>query len=189
MMCVCLSYTWLHYNGDNCIVFEISRHQWCDDTTSCIRHLASERLLSLISKENIHINVRQLRDNCIVFENFKEWCDIALDLLCQTTLSWRHIIGMRGKTHQYKQCKENIHINVRQLRDNCIVFENFTASIRDLMVAKWVYWRRVSGASKRIFAIFFYFSWLRLCHLVNNTEIYIYDVCMSILHMITLEWR
>jgi hypothetical protein len=33
-----------------------------------------------------------------------------------------------------------------------IVFENFTASIGDLMVANWVYWRRVSGASKRIFA-------------------------------------
>jgi len=25
------------------------------------------------------------------------------------------------------------------------------ASIGDLMVANWVYWRRVSGASKRIF--------------------------------------
>jgi len=38
------------------------------------------------------------------------------------------------------------------LGDNCIVFENFTASIGDLMVANWVYWQRVSGASKRIFA-------------------------------------
>ena len=31
------------------------------------------------------------------------------------------------------------------LGDNCIVFENFTVSIRDLMVANWVYWRRESG--------------------------------------------
>jgi len=38
------------------------------------------------------------------------------------------------------------------LGDNYIVFENFTASIGDLMVANWVYWRRASGASKRIFA-------------------------------------
>ena len=38
------------------------------------------------------------------------------------------------------------------LGDNCIVFENFTASIGDLMVANLVYWRRNSGASKRIFA-------------------------------------
>ena len=38
------------------------------------------------------------------------------------------------------------------LGDNCIVFENFTASIGDLMVANWVYWGRVSRASKRIFA-------------------------------------
>jgi hypothetical protein len=38
------------------------------------------------------------------------------------------------------------------LGDNCIVFENFTASIGDLMVANLVYWRRTSGASKRIFA-------------------------------------
>ena len=38
------------------------------------------------------------------------------------------------------------------LGDNCIVFENFMASIGDLMVTNWVYWRRVSGASKRIFA-------------------------------------
>ena len=37
-------------------------------------------------------------------------------------------------------------------RNNCIVFENFTASIGDLMDANLVYWRRDSGASKRIFA-------------------------------------
>ena len=41
----------------------------------------------------------------------------------------------------------------KQLGDTCIVFENFTASIGDLMVANWVYWRHDSGASKRIFAI------------------------------------
>jgi hypothetical protein len=39
------------------------------------------------------------------------------------------------------------------LGDNCIVFENFTASIGDLIVANWVHWRRVSATSKRIFAI------------------------------------
>jgi len=27
----------------------------------------------------------------------KEWCDVAQNLLCRTILSWRHIIGMRGK--------------------------------------------------------------------------------------------
>jgi hypothetical protein len=37
-------------------------------------------------------------------------------------------------------------------RDKCIVFENFMASIEDLMVANLVYWRLVSGASKQIFA-------------------------------------
>jgi hypothetical protein len=37
----------------------------------------------------------------------KEWCDVAQDLLCQTTLSWRHIIGMQGKTHQCKQRKQS----------------------------------------------------------------------------------
>ena len=36
--------------------------------------------------------------------------------------------------------------------DNCIVFEIFMASVGDLMVANWVYWWSVSGASKRIFA-------------------------------------
>jgi hypothetical protein len=36
--------------------------------------------------------------------------------------------------------------------DNCIVFENFTASIGDLMAANWVYWRCESVACKRIFA-------------------------------------
>ena len=34
------------------------------------------------------------------------------------------------------------------LGDNCIVFENFTASIGDLMVANWVYWRRYIDAVK-----------------------------------------
>jgi hypothetical protein len=37
------------------------------------------------------------------------------------------------------------------LGDNYIVFANFTASIGDLMAANWVYWRRNSGASERIF--------------------------------------
>ena len=27
---------------------------WCDDTTSCIRHLVSDRLIPLISKQNLH---------------------------------------------------------------------------------------------------------------------------------------
>jgi len=27
------------------------------------------------------------------------------------------------------------------LGDNCIVYENYTASIGDLMAANWVYWR------------------------------------------------
>ena len=39
------------------------------------------------------------------------------------------------------------------LGDTCIVFENFTPSIRDLMVGNLVYWRRVSGESKRKFSI------------------------------------
>ena len=37
------------------------------------------------------------------------------------------------------------------LGDNCVVFENFMASIGDLMALNRVYWRRDSGASKRIF--------------------------------------
>jgi hypothetical protein len=37
------------------------------------------------------------------------------------------------------------------LGDNCNVFENFTASIGDLMLENWVYWQRDSGTSKRIF--------------------------------------
>ena len=43
-------------------------------------------------------------------------------------------------------------LHIIELGDNCIVFENFTTSIVNLMVANWVYWRRVSGASKRIFS-------------------------------------
>jgi hypothetical protein len=45
-----------------------------------------------------------------------------------------------------------IGYNLKYLGDNCIVFENFTESIGDLMVANWVYWGHNSGASKRIFA-------------------------------------
>ena len=45
-----------------------------------------------------------------------------------------------------------IHYALQYLGDNCIVFENFMASIGDLMVANWAYWRCNSGASKRIFA-------------------------------------
>ena len=44
-------------------------------------------------------------------------------------------------------------INV-YLGDNYIVFENFTASIGDLMVVNLVYWRCDSGASKRKYATF-----------------------------------
>jgi hypothetical protein len=32
--------------------------------------------------------------------------------------------------------------SVVKLGDNCIVFENFTTSIGDLMVVNWAYWRR-----------------------------------------------
>jgi len=45
-----------------------------------------------------------------------------------------------------------LYISILYLGDNCIVFENFTASIGDSLVANWVYLRRASGASKRIFA-------------------------------------
>jgi len=38
----------------------------------------------------------------------KEWRDVARDLFCRTTLSWRHIIEMREKTYQNKQRKQII---------------------------------------------------------------------------------
>jgi hypothetical protein len=38
----------------------------------------------------------------------KEWRDVARDLLCRTILSWRHIIGMRGKT---RQCEQRLKSN------------------------------------------------------------------------------
>ena len=53
------------------------------------------------------------------------------------------------------ECKSYLkkkYLWVLYLGDNCIVFENFTTSFGDLMVANWVYWQRVSRASKRIFA-------------------------------------
>jgi hypothetical protein len=34
----------------------------------------------------------------IFFGDWKEWHDVAQDFLCRTTLTWRHIIGMRDKT-------------------------------------------------------------------------------------------
>ena len=45
-----------------------------------------------------------------------------------------------------------MEVNELHLGDNCIAFENFTASIGDVMVANCVYLRRVNGANKRIFA-------------------------------------
>jgi hypothetical protein len=36
-----------------------------------------------------------------LFVLIKEWWDVARDPPCQTILSWRHIIGMRGKTRQW----------------------------------------------------------------------------------------
>ena len=56
-----------------------------------------------------------------------------------TELGWKHYAIRDGRSSLY-------------LGNSCIVFENFTASIGDLMVASWVYWRLDSGASKRIFA-------------------------------------
>ena len=41
--------------------------------------------------------------------------------------------------------------SVVDLGGNCIVIENFTASIGDLMVTNWVYWRHDSRACKQIF--------------------------------------
>ena len=61
--------------------------------------------------------------------------------------SW-NIVESGIKHH--KPTKQSI--NLLYLGDNCIVFENFTVSIGDLMVANWVYCRRDSGANKQIFA-------------------------------------
>ena len=37
--------------------------------------------------------------------------DMARNFLCRTTLSWRHIIGMRGKPHQCNQRKQSDSLN------------------------------------------------------------------------------
>jgi hypothetical protein len=63
-----------------------------------------------------------------------KWCDVACDFLCRTTLSWCHIIGMRGRTHQCKQRKQSDclmfqyfqqlygpHFSRKALSDDCIV--------------------------------------------------------------------
>ena len=42
-----------------------------------------------------------------VLSVIKGWRDVARDLLCRTTLSWRNITGMQGTTHQCKQRKQN----------------------------------------------------------------------------------
>jgi len=41
----------------------------------------------------------------------KEWRDVARDPPCRTILSWRHIIGMRGKTRQCEQRKQSNRMN------------------------------------------------------------------------------
>jgi hypothetical protein len=66
--------------------------------------------------------------------------------------------------------------NWLKLGVNCIAFENFKASVGDLMVANWVHWRRVSGSSKRIFETIksTILADYRLHYLVNNATIHIY---------------
>ena len=46
-------------------------------------------------------------------------------------------------TYVIEKCYSENHVTemVPNLGDNSIVFENFTASIGDLMVTNWVYWR------------------------------------------------
>ena len=41
----------------------------------------------------------------------KEWCEAARDHLCRTTLSWCHIIGIRGK---------HINVSVNNARDTTV---------------------------------------------------------------------
>ena len=50
------------------------------------------------------------------------------------------------------QCSAVLVMTVLYLGYNCIVFENSTASIRNFIVANWVYWQCIYGASKRISA-------------------------------------
>ena len=71
-------------------------------------------LQAIICTFSFEIKESSLSDTrcCITTLVIKEWCDVAQDLLCQTTLSWRHIIGMQGKTHQCKQRKQS----------NCLMF-------------------------------------------------------------------
>ena len=64
--------------------------------------------------------------------------------------------------------------------DNCIVFENLTASIVELMVLRGT----TFFADEGMFPLFTHLSAdYRLRYLVNNVAIHIS------LHMITLEWR
>ena len=72
--------------------------------------------------------------------------------LPQVTDKLYHIMLYRGQlTCFYSVCnlqslisKKNYKKIQVKLGDNCIVFENFTASLGDLMVINWVYWRRIN---------------------------------------------
>ena len=77
----------------------------------------------------------------ILYDKSSSFCDITLSKRSRGLVAWLNLME-----------NHNLMESTCHLGDNCIVFENFTTSIGDLMVANWVYWRRVSGASKRIFA-------------------------------------
>ena len=40
----------------------------------------------------------------------QEWCNVERDFLCRITLLLHHSVGIRGKTHQCKQCIRSNHL-------------------------------------------------------------------------------
>ena len=67
-------------------------------------------------------------------------------------VKWLLVITMLSKSLDIRVREGNNSIAFIHLGDNCIVFEASTASNGDLMDANRVYWRRVSGDRKRVFA-------------------------------------
>jgi hypothetical protein len=59
------------------------------------------RVFSIEIKESSMSDTRCLK---------QEWCNVAQDFLCRITLLWRHSVGIRGKTHQCKQCIRSNHL-------------------------------------------------------------------------------
>jgi hypothetical protein len=85
-----------------CVQYSEGDYILCMTSRYFFRSFTNVRLLCFVSLYTFSFEISESRLSdtrcCITSVVMKEWRDVARDVLCRTTLTWLHTIGMRDKT-------------------------------------------------------------------------------------------